>query len=543
MSGTLPTWLADWLDVSPESNADAATWQFDSAWDWAPWATLLLVLGAIAWTIALYARESATAGRGYRALLVGLRLAAIVLLLVMLAQWALALRLTGPPAIALVIDRSGSMSTVDRYDDQELLAQLEKRLRDMQLGAPTRLNLAKLVATEEDGRLLRELASRFRLKVYFAADGVEHQDSSGDLAKLVEAVRALSAVGPGSQATRLGDAVKQVLNDSRGAPLAAVVLVTDGVTTEGMPLASAAQEARRTGVPIFAVGLGSSEPPKDIELADVLVDDAVFVDDLVNFQLRIKASGLAGQSAKVVLRREGEATTLAEETVTLPPAGETLNTLLVHRPTAAEEISYDVEIAARDDEANKQNNRQRRKVSVRDEKIRVLLVQGYPSFEFRHLKTLLERDRTIQLAVYLQDADREFAEQDKSALRAFPISREELMEYDVLVIGDVDPRLLPRSTWQNIRAFVAEKGGGLAFLAGPRYLPWLYQDNSDVRALLPIELDSSAAVGEQLPEDISSGFVVRPTPLGLQMPAMQLGDSPAETAEIWTQFGAAVLDG
>ena len=69
MSGTLPTWLADWLDVSPASNADAATWQFDSAWDWAPWATLLLVLGAIAWTVALYARESAIAGRGYRALL------------------------------------------------------------------------------------------------------------------------------------------------------------------------------------------------------------------------------------------------------------------------------------------------------------------------------------------------------------------------------------------------------------------------------------------------------------------------------------------
>ena len=39
----------------------------------------------------------------------------------MLAQWALALRLTGPPAIALVIDRSGSMGLIDRYDDQQLL--------------------------------------------------------------------------------------------------------------------------------------------------------------------------------------------------------------------------------------------------------------------------------------------------------------------------------------------------------------------------------------------------------------------------------------
>ena len=298
VSGTLPTWLADWLDVSPASNADSATWQFDSAWDWAPWATLLLVLGAIAWTVALYARESAVAGRGYRALLIGLRLTAIALLLVMLAQWALALRLTGPPAIALVIDRSGSMGIVDRYNDQELLAQLEKRLRDMRLDEPTRLNLAKLVATEGDGRLLRELADRFRLNVYFAADGVEKHDSSGDVAKLVEAVRALSAAGPGSQATRLGDAVQQVLNDSRGAPLAAVVLFTDGVTTEGMPLASAAQEARRKGVPIVAVGLGSSEPPKDIELADVLVDDAVFVDDLVNFQIADQSQRPGGPNCK-----------------------------------------------------------------------------------------------------------------------------------------------------------------------------------------------------------------------------------------------------
>ena len=40
----------------------------------------------------------------------------------MLAQWALALRLTGPPAVALVIDRSASMGIADRYNDTELLA-------------------------------------------------------------------------------------------------------------------------------------------------------------------------------------------------------------------------------------------------------------------------------------------------------------------------------------------------------------------------------------------------------------------------------------
>src|SRR4051812_22423110 len=117
MSGQLPAWLAEWLGVPVPSTADTATWQLDSRWSWAPWATLLLVLVAIAWTISLYARESGSASRMYRAVLVALRLMAITLVLVMLAQWALALWLTGPPSIAIILDHSASMDIADRYED------------------------------------------------------------------------------------------------------------------------------------------------------------------------------------------------------------------------------------------------------------------------------------------------------------------------------------------------------------------------------------------------------------------------------------------
>ena len=70
------------------------------------------------------------------------------------------------------------------------------------------------------------------------------------------------------------------------------------------------------------------------------------------------------------------------------------------------------------------------------------------------------------------------------------MNRDELFAYDVVIIGDVDPRLLPQSVWQNVRAFVSEKGGGAVFIAGPKFLPQLYRDNSDVSAMLPIKLDS-----------------------------------------------------
>src|SRR6476659_7726475 len=173
MSGRLPAWLAAWLGVPVPSNADAATWQLDSRWSWAPWATLLLVLVAVGWTVSLYARESGSASRMYRTALAALRIAAIGLVLVMLAQWALALWLTGLPSIALVIDQSASMNIADRYDDPAVSPRLNERLIANGLTEPKRLNIAKLLLKEENGRLLRELTERYRLAAYSASGNVE----------------------------------------------------------------------------------------------------------------------------------------------------------------------------------------------------------------------------------------------------------------------------------------------------------------------------------------------------------------------------------
>jgi hypothetical protein len=534
MSGHLPAWLANWLGVELPAAGDAATWQLDATWRWPPWATVLLVLFAIVWTVALYLRESSTVGRGYRALLAGLRISAIVLVLLMLAQWAIALRLTGPPPFALVIDRSASMGIDDHYSDSELTSKLAERLSSVGLTEPTRLNLAKSVATADDGQLLAELARRYRLEVYLVAGGTERLPRLDDSAALVSKIRALTTDAPDSQSTRLGDAIRHVLEDFRGAPPAGMLILSDGVNTDGLPLADAAHEARQKRVPLLTVGLGSDESPRDVELADVLVDDAVFVDDLVSFQVQIKANGLAGEQADVMLRRNGDASPLTQETVTLPRTGESLTVQLVDRPTEAGDTRYRVEIAPRSDEVNQDNNRQQRVVAVRDAKIRLLIIYGYPSYDFRFLKAMLERYPTVELSTYLQDADPDYTEQDKTALRSLPVGREELFDYDVIVIGDVDPRLVPRSVWPLLRSFVAEKGGGVAFIAGPRYLPWSYRGNADVGALLPIEFDSlPLAADNTLPAAVSRGFTVAPTPLGLRTSAMQLGDTPTQTEEIW----------
>ncbi len=535
MSGRVPNAVADWLGLNVPTGGDGATWQLDSAWHWAPWATLLLVIAAVAWTAVLYARESSSVDRPYRMLLAALRLAALGILLSILAQWAIVVRITGSPSIAVVVDRSASMGIADQYDDAALAENIKSQLSASGLTEPSRINQAKSLLLHDDARWLKDLNARYRSEWYWLAGGIEHASSDRDAQRLANAIRELKTDSADSNATRLGDGLKQVLTDFRGSPPAAIVVLTDGVVTEGVPLSGAADNARQRGVPLFTVGLGRDAPPRDIELTDVLVDDVVFANDLVIFQAQVKASGLEGQTAKVSLFRDGVAQPIASQEIKLPAAGQSLSVRLTDRPTKPGTIKYTVEIAVREDEINKENNRQQRTVTVRDDTIHVLLAHGYPSYEFRFLKTLLERDRTVKLSTFLQDADAAYAEQDKTALLSFPVDRNELFNYDVLIFGDLDPQLMPRATWTNLRAFATEKGGGMAFLAGPRFLPWRYQDNSDVTSLLPIDIQSLPR-DPNLPAAITNGFRVRPTALGLQNPALQLGDSPVETEKIWTEL-------
>jgi len=99
------------------------------------------------------------------------------------------------------------------------------------------------------------------------------------------------------------------------------------------------------------------------------------------------------------------------------------------------------------------------------------------------------------------------------------------------VLGDVNPALLGPQAVQNVADFVTQpgKGGALIVIAGPRFMPAAYRDTA-LASLLPID---PRTVRFPADEALTEGFHVQPTELGLSTPAMQLGDSPAETAALW----------
>lgn len=525
MTSNVPTWLERMLGIRT-GPGEGTTWGLEHSWNWPPWLTLLFVALAAAFVVVIYLRENRDAPPALRMLLAGIRLALVAIVLFMLAQFAVTFSRTGLPYVAVLVDDSLSMTVIDRYDDQ-IRKTIVERLRKSGLDEPSRWNLARVLLTERQGALLSTLEKNYKLRVYFLSNtGASRADDPDGLVKAVQSWE------PAGETSPLGAAVRGVLDDLRGSAPAAVILLTDGINTDGPGLAEAATTARRKGVPLFCVGLGDNRPVRDLKLTDLMVEDVVFVNDIVSFEAKLTGSGFSGREVRVVLRRKDKPEVLAATKVKVGPDGQPQQVRLTYRPTEEGQFPFIVEVEAQKGELETDNNRQERTIRVRKEKIRVLLVQAYPSYEFRYLRNMLQRDATIELGTVLQEADLEHAEQGAGVLRGFPVRRDELLSYDVLILGDVNPALLSEAMLQNVADFVDQpgKGGALICISGPRYMPLAFRD-TPLAKLLPMNLNTVRSPDSN--QNLAEGFLVQPTDLGLTSPPMQLGDTLAETAAIW----------
>lgn len=530
MSGTLPNWLERLLGIEA-GTGEGTVWSLEHTWRWPPWVTLVLVAVAVAVVVGIYLHQGRERGLGYRLLLAAMRLAVVVLVLLMIAQVSVILQRTGLPYVAVLLDDSLSMSVGDRYE-QSLQGRLASRLREAQLPQEgSRWNLARCLLAERGGALIERLQRDYKLRLYLLSDLRVLEGPSGG-----ELLAALGRCQPRGRSTRLGAGICSVLDQLRGTTPAALIVLSDGIVTEGPPLSEAAALARRRGVPLFFVGLGSEQAAEDLQLADLLVDDVVFLNDLVHFEARLSATGLEGREVSVRLREEDKTEVLAERRVAAGADGYSQAVRVAYRPPREGRFRFLLEVEPLPGELQTENNRtEARTVEVRNDRIRVLLIQSEPNYEFRFLRAMLGRDETIELSTVLQGADLEYAEQDAAALRVFPGGRDELFAYDVVILADADPAMLSPSMLQNLADFVDQpgKGGALILVAGPRFMPAAYAGTPLAR-LMPF--DPATARVPSPAELRTEGFRLRPTELGLVSPGMQLGEDLQENRAIWEQL-------
>jgi Ca-activated chloride channel homolog len=157
--------------------------------------------------------------------------AALTALLVSLAQPQATVAVPRPESrVVVVTDRSGSMRATD-------------------IG-PTRLAAAKSAA----GTFLRAVPSSVRVgAVVFNTKAEVLQSPTRDHDAVREALEPVRAVGR----TAIGDALHTGLDTVRGRAPAAILLLSDGDSVRGRDPLDVAEEAKRRGVPVFTVALGT----------------------------------------------------------------------------------------------------------------------------------------------------------------------------------------------------------------------------------------------------------------------------------------------
>ncbi|RUL88445.1 VWA domain-containing protein [Tautonia sociabilis] len=510
-----------------------------------PWSqgTLLLVLLAGTFLIVrLYLGE-----RGgsllYRLSLAAMRVGVLLITLFLIAEAVLVVERVDLPYLVVMADDSASMAREDQYADEAIGERARQLAAQTEQPDASRFSMVRSWLARDDARLLRRLQEQHRVRLYLVSGSARQLAEVTEPEEIAPALAAMEDVQPQGEQSRLGTGVRQVLTELRGAPPTAIVLLTDGQNTRGETLSDVAPLAARKGVPIFTIGVGDDTPPRDLALSDLVVDDVVFVGDTVRFEAKLGARGFEGTPITVRLieappdsgdEAVDRGREVASVQVDAPADGTAVPFELAHRPEEVGRFDYVVVAEAQPREDRAENNRLRRTVAVREDKIKVLLVDGQPRYEYRYLKTFLERrPESIELDVVLQSADPEYSAQDAAALPNFPTATKGeggLFEYDVIILGDADPLYFSASQLQAMAEFVTEQGGGLVFAAGEFFNPISYQ-GTPLEPVIPVQL--SGARNPILGGEPIEPFQMELTADGRASPIFRLADDEATSLDVW----------
>lgn len=351
--------------------------------------------------------------------------------------------------------------------------------------------------------------------------------------------------------TRLGDALRYLVNKERGGPLAGLVVFSDGRRNEGIEPAAAASLARLAEIAIYAVGMGSDRRPANIRVVDLEAPERVYPGDRFTLTGYVQANGMPGRSVDVRLTsaptgaadRDKSETVEQEAHVELGGEGEIVTVKFEVTPDEAGRRTFQLAIKNAAPDSNPKDDWKTANVEVVDRKTRVLLIAGGPSREYQFLRNMLYRDKEIASDVWLQTGVPGISQEADELLFQFPETAEELFEYDCIVAFDPDWLRLDVLQIKNLEQWVADKAGGLVVVAGPVHTPqWANVRQGDsrldtIRALYPVVFYSSglASLG------VGRFGGERPWPLqfsreGMEAEFLWLEDSAVTSEAAWTSF-------
>jgi len=538
---------------------------------WAVTATAVVVMIAVA--VGVYRLDTRGLSRGWRVLLTTLRLAVIAGLLVIAVNPQERIRQMAfrPSRVAILADTSLSMRFPEKSASTSTSAEAQRNRADA-----TRALLA-------DSPLLAELQKQHNVRIYTFDSGLTSpaavilpaqaeraaleaphpgQTQKIEAEKKNPALSGTTATAgaspdwneilrPRGLETRLGEAVIQAVQQLGGRTLSGIVVISDGDSNAGIEPSTAQEVAKGAGARLITIGVGSTEPPVNLQVASIQAPSDVHVGDPYEFSAFIQGYGLAGKTVTVELlsRPEGDEKTppkvIESRDVRVREDGAPIEVRFRQTPTVAGGVELFVRVRppAGVRELSQDDNERRKTVNVIDRKLHVLVVASGPMRDYRFLHTMLNRHSSIDVDIWLQTVSAatvgQVSQESKRLLVEFPKTAAELFDYDVIVAFDPDWSRIPPDGRKNLMNWVSEHGGGLILVAGDIYTPQLAGTTDDalkeLQRLYPVFL--SASVSElSLDARSEQPWPVALTPEGVNAGFLQLADNSPDTKAQWQEF-------
>jgi hypothetical protein len=414
------------------------------AWGWA-----LAALGAGAFAWWSYRRLVGPARP--RAALAGLRALLILMLALLIAgpQLVRSNEREEPDWVVMLIDRSASLT-----------------VRDAEDGASSREEQLK-GAIEANAATWAQLGEKRELVWLGFAGGAFELQEEGPTPGLGE---------PDGRRTNIGRALEDALARAAARPVAGIVLLSDGRSHDRPSRAVLrALQGERTGV--YAVPLGSPEAVGDLSVERVDAPRLAFAGDTVPVRVRVGRYGEAGAgTVRLVDAATGQ--TLDEAAI------EGDEVVLTHQPRDAGARTWAIQLIPEGADLLDDNNLGELRVEISDRPVRVLHLDGYPRWEYRYIKNLLLRERSIVSSSLLIAANRRYIQEGDTELATLPRTLDEWEPFDTIVLGDVHARQFSEEQLDSLRRHVAENGAGLLWVAGDGPTPSSWLD-TPLAPLLP----------------------------------------------------------
>ena len=346
--------------------------------------------------------------------------------------------------------------------------------------------------------------------------------SNSDLNVIFEPFSSL--LDPAEAATDLNAGLSHVLDthsDLRG-----VVVLSDGDWNVGKSPVEAATRFRMKGIPVFTVGVGSKVPLPDLELASIDAPTFGVIRKPLRIPYTVRSTLGQDRDVSVTLKVNGKPT--VTEVVRVPAMGQAQQNMVWTSQTTGD-YTLTLSIPQDTQEIMAENNEISAPISIREEQLKILIIESYPRWEYRYLRNALERDPGVEVTCLLFHPELPKLGGGRGYIKRFP-SANELSRYDVVFLGDVgvSPKQLTVEQAQQLRQLVSAQAAGLVFIPGRSG----FQNSlisSPLADLYPVVLDATTPYG------IGSGapghFAL--TQLGQQSLLTRLAGSGQNNLDVW----------